>query len=232
VANQPIKILLLEDDANLGSLIEEHLCLQGYEVVRCVDGEEGLKRFAADQFDLCLVDVMMPKLDGFAFAENVRCRDVETPIMFLTARSLKEDKIKGFKIGCDDYLTKPFSIEELLLRIQAILKRTHNGTTEKALPTPFQLGKYVFDYRRQLLVLKSKQYKLTFKEAELLRLFCLNLNQTLEREVALKQIWGEDNYFNSRSMDVFISRLRKYLKDDPRVEILSVHGAGFRLVVD
>ena len=232
MTNQPIKILLLEDDANLGSLIEEHLCLQGYQVVLCVDGEEGLKRYAGNQFDLCLVDVMMPKLDGFAFAENVRCRDAEIPIMFLTARSLKEDKIKGFKIGCDDYLTKPFSIEELLLRIQAILKRTHNGTTERSLPTPFQLGKYVFDYRRQLLVLKSKQYKLTFKEAELLRLLCLNLNQTLEREVALKQIWGEDNYFNSRSMDVFISRLRKYLKDDPRVEILSVHGAGFRLVVD
>lgn len=232
MVSKTIRILLLEDDTNLGILIEEHLSLQGYEVVLCADGEEGLKRFAGDQFDLCLVDVMMPKLDGFAFAENVRCRDAEIPIMFLTARSLKEDKIKGFKIGCDDYLTKPFSIEELLLRIQAILKRTHNGSSEKSLPTPFTLGKYAFDYRRQLLVLKSKQYKLTFKEAELLRLLCLNLNQTLQREVALKQIWGEESYFNSRSMDVFISRLRKYLKDDPRVEILSVHGAGFRLVVD
>jgi two-component system response regulator VicR len=232
LADQPIKILLLEDDTNLGLLIEEHLSLHGFEVVLCADGEEGLKRFAGGQFDLCLVDVMMPKLDGFAFAENVRCRDAETPIMFLTARSLKEDKLKGFRIGCDDYLTKPFSIEELLLRIQAILKRTRNGTAEKSLPTPFQLGKYVFDYRRQLLVLKSKQYKLTFKEAELLRLLCLNLNQTLQRETALTQIWGEGSYFNSRSMDVFVSRLRKYLKDDPRVEILSVHGAGFRLVVD
>ena len=232
MVSQSIKILLLEDDANLGIMIEEHLCLQGYRVVLCADGEEGLKRFATDQFDLCLVDVMMPKLDGFAFAERVRCRDAEVPIMFLTARSLKEDKIKGFKIGCDDYLTKPFSIEELLLRIQAILKRTHNGAAEKSLPTPFQLGKYVFDYRRQLLVLKSKQYKLTSKEAELLRLLCLNLNQTLQRETALTRIWGEESYFNSRSMDVFISRLRKYLKDDPRVEILSVHGAGFRLVVD
>ena len=232
MASQPIRILLLEDDTNLGILVEEHLSRQGYEVVLCVDGEEGLRRFAGDQFDLCLVDVMMPKLDGFAFAENVRCRDSEIPIMFLTARSLKEDKIKGFKIGCDDYLTKPFSTEELLLRIQAILKRTHNGTVEKSLPTTFQLGKYVFDYRRQLLVLKSRQYKLTSKEAELLRLLCLNLNRTLQRETALKQIWGEENYFNSRSMDVFISRLRKYLKDDPRVEILSIHGEGFRLVVD
>lgn len=232
MTNQPIRILLLEDDTNLGILIEEHLALQGYKVILCADGEEGLKRFAGDQFDLCLVDVMMPKLDGFAFAENVRCRNAEIPIMFLTARSLKEDKIKGFKIGCDDYLTKPFSIEELLLRIQAILKRTHNGLAEKSLPTSFQLGKYVFDYRRQLLSLKSRQYKLTSKEAELLRLLCLNLNQTLQRDLALTQIWGEDNYFNSRSMDVFISRLRKYLKDDSRVELLSVHGTGFRLVVD
>jgi DNA-binding response OmpR family regulator len=231
MANQPIKILLLEDDVNLGILIQEHLCLQGYDVSLCADGEEGLKRFAHDHFDICLVDVMMPKLDGFAFTENVRRRDAEIPIMFLTARSLKEDKIKGFKIGCDDYLTKPFSLEELVLRIQAILKRTRNGTDEKLLPTQFQLGKYAFDYRRQLLILKSKQYKLTFKEAELLRMFCLNLNQTLRREVALKQIWGDENYFNSRSMDVFVSRLRKYLKDDPRVEILSIHGAGFRLVV-
>jgi DNA-binding response OmpR family regulator len=232
VADQPIRILLLEDDTNLGILIQEHLTMQGYEVVLCADGEEGLRHFAGRQFDLCLVDVMMPKLDGFAFAESVRCRNAEIPIMFLTARSLKEDKIKGFKIGCDDYLTKPFSIEELLLRIRAILKRTRNGTAEKSLPTLFQLGKYVFDYRRQLLVLKSTHYRLTSKEAELLHLLCLNLNQTLQRETALTQIWGEESYFNSRSMDVFISRLRKYLKDDPRVEILSVHGAGFRLVVD
>ncbi len=226
------RILLLEDDANLGTLIEEHLSLQGYRVVLCADGEEGLKRFSEDQFDLCLVDVMMPKLDGFSFAEKVRSRDAETPIMFLTARSLKEDRIRGFRIGCDDYLTKPFSVEELLLRIQAILKRTHNGPAGKSLPGPVQLGKYVFDHRRQLLTFKSKQYKLTFKEAELLRLLFLNLNQTLLRETALKQVWGEDSYFNSRSMDVFISRLRKYLKDDPRVEILSIHGSGFRLVVD
>lgn len=230
--SQSIRILLLEDDPNLGILIEEHLCLQGYEVVRCPDGEQGLTSFSNGQYDLCLVDVMMPKLDGFAFAEKVRSRNAEIPIMFLTAKSLKEDKIRGFKIGCDDYLTKPFSIEELLLRILAILKRTRNGSGEKSLPIPFPLGKYIFDYRRQLLALKSKQYKLTSKEADLLRLLCLSLNQTLPRETALKQIWGEESYFNSRSMDVFVSRLRKYLKEDPRVEILSVHGAGFRLVVD
>jgi DNA-binding response OmpR family regulator len=232
LVDRPIRILLLEDDTNLGIMIEEHLTLQGYDVVLCANGEQGLERLGCDQFDICLVDVMMPKLDGFAFAEKVRCRDTDIPIMFLTAKSLKEDKIKGFKIGCDDYLTKPFSIEELLLRIQAILKRTHGGSAEKSLAAPFRLGKYVFDYRRQLLVIKSRQYKLTFKEAELLRLLCLNLNQTLQRETALRQIWGEESYFNSRSMDVFVSRLRKYLRDDPRVEILSVHGSGFRLVVD
>jgi DNA-binding response OmpR family regulator len=230
--SQQISILLLEDDTNLGILIEEHLCLNGFKVVRCLDGEQGLTKFSEGEFDLCLVDVMMPKLDGFGFAEKVRSEDSEIPIMFLTAKSLKEDKIKGFKIGCDDYLTKPFSIEELLLRVRAILKRTRNGGVEKSLPTTFQVGKYTFDYRRQTLAIKSKQYRLTAKEADLLRLLCLNLNQTLQRETALKQIWGEESYFNSRSMDVFVSRLRKYLKDDPRVEIMSVHGAGFRLVVD
>lgn len=232
MVNHVVRILLLEDDTSLGILVQEHLCLQGYEVVLCPDGEQGLARFVEGRFDLCLVDIMMPKLDGFGFAEKVRSKDAAIPIMFLTARSLKEDKIRGFRIGCDDYLTKPFSVEELLLRIQAILKRTRNLAAEQEQPTSFRMGKYTFDCRRQILIFRSTQYKLTFKEAELLRLLCLNLNQTLQRDVALKQIWGEESYFNSRSMDVFISRLRKYLKDDPRVEILSVHGEGFRLVVD
>jgi two-component system response regulator VicR len=225
------KVLLLEDDANLGALIQEHLCLQGFDVALCVNGVEGLAEYEQGGFDLCLVDVMMPKMDGFAFAEEVRRRDQDIPIIFLTAKSLKEDKIKGFKIGCDDYLTKPFSIEELLLRLQAVLKRSRRQPGQEPSPEQFQIGKYTFDCRRHLLAIKSKQYRLTAKEADLLRLLCLNMNKTLERGVALREIWGDESYFSGRSMDVFISRLRKYLKDDSRIEILSIHGTGFRLVV-
>ncbi|MBI5215199.1 MAG: response regulator transcription factor [Ignavibacteriae bacterium] len=225
------KILLLEDDPNLGFMLQENLELRGYEVKLCTNGDDGMKAYTAERFDLCLVDVMMPKKDGFTFAREVRERDQQTPLIFLTAKSLKEDRIEGLKIGADDYITKPFSMEELALRIQAVLKRSvapshhsHDGTT-------FTIGNYVFDYERQTLQIKNKKQKLTAKEAELLKLFCLHLNATLERELALKEIWGDDSYFNGRSMDVFISRLRSYLKSDSRIEILNVHGKGFKLVV-
>jgi DNA-binding response OmpR family regulator len=225
------RLLLLEDDPNLGTIIRDHLKLNGFDVVLQTNGEDGLAIYRQSKFDLCLVDIMMPKLDGFSFARAVREKDTATPIIFLTAKSLKEDKIEGFKIGCDDYLTKPFSVEELLLRIQAVLRRT-KGTAAKAdEQTIFDIGKYTFDSRRQLLTHGRTQYKLTAKETDLLRLLCLHMNETLDRETALREIWQSDSYFSGRSMDVFVSKLRKYFKDDKRIEILTIHGKGFRLIV-
>ncbi|MCP4702983.1 MAG: response regulator transcription factor [candidate division Zixibacteria bacterium] len=227
------KILLLEDDPNLGLIVQEHLQLNGYEVTLTVNGEDGLSAFNKDKYDLCLIDVMMPKMDGFSFAQQVRQKDIkngDTPFIFLTAKSLKEDKIKGFQLGCDDYITKPFSVEELLLRIQAVLKRT-GGTINKQSQIFFELGDFIFDSNKQTLKNKNNQYNLTSKEAELLKLLCLNQNNILERGAALKQIWGSESYFDGRSMDVFISKLRKYLKDDDRIEIINIHGKGFKLIV-
>lgn len=225
-------ILLLEDDANLGLILQEHLQMQGFAVTLCENGEEGLAAYDREAFDLCLVDVMMPKKDGFAFARELRGLDQQIPLIFLTAKSMKEDKIQGFKIGCDDYLTKPFSIEELMLRIEAVLKRSTGTIPEENTPTVFAIGGYSFDCQRQILHYKDRERKLTAREAALLRHLCLHLNRTLPREVALRDIWDDESYFSGRSMDVFISRLRKYLKDDPRVEILNVHGKGFKLVVN
>lgn len=223
------RILLLEDDANLGSIVQEHLQFNGFEVKLCGDGAIGMEAYMEGDFDLCLVDVMMPNKDGFSFARDVRARDLKIPIIFLTAKSLKEDKIEGFKIGGDDYITKPFSVEELLLRIQAVLKRSLGATDDRS---EFVIGSYLFDYHRQTLTRQKKSRRLTPRENELLHLLCLNINQTLMRDTALKRIWGDDNYFTGRSMDVFISKLRKYLKDDSMVEIMSVHGQGFRLLVN
>ncbi len=225
------KILLLEDDTNLGFILKEHLELNGFAVAHCSNGVEGLAAYHNGQFVLALVDIMMPKKDGFTFAREVRAHDQTTPIIFLTAKSLKEDKIEGFKIGCDDYITKPFSMEELLLRIQAVLKRSVAPTDSTSIPSRFTIGKYEFDYDKQTLQINSKPLKLTTKEADLLRLLCINMNRTLERDVALKIVWQDDSYFTGRSMDVFVSRLRKYFQDDSRVEIINVHGKGFKLVV-
>ncbi len=224
------RVLLLEDDANLGLILQEQLQMNGFEVILCKNGQEGLAEFTPRRFDLCLVDVMMPKLDGFSFAREVRKRDELTPLIFLTAKSLKEDKIEGFKIGCDDYLTKPFSMEELMLRIDAVLRRS-KPVPEPELPTEFEIGSYRFDYTRQTLASPATSYHLTPKEADLLRLLCLHKNQTLEREVALRAVWGDESYFSGRSMDVFVSKLRKYLKEDDRIAIMGIHGKGFRLVV-
>ncbi|RPH37580.1 DNA-binding response regulator [bacterium] len=226
-----VKILLLEDDANLGFILQEHLELEGYSVTLCTNGEEGSKAARKGRYDLCLVDVMMPKKDGFAFAREIRKTDQQTPLIFLTAKSLKEDRIEGFKIGCDDYVTKPFSMEELMLRIRAVLTRAKPAVETEAVAGPFTIGKYVFDHERQLLQFKEEKKKLTSREADLLRLLCVHLNGVLERDEALRILWGNDSFFNGRSMDVFISRLRKYLQRDKNVEILNVHGKGFKLVV-
>jgi DNA-binding response OmpR family regulator len=224
------KILLLEDDPNLGVMVQEHLQMNGYDVTLCVNGEKGILAYKKQQFDLCLVDIMMPKMDGFTFARKVRENDTNTPLIFLTAKSLKEDRIAGFKIGCDDYITKPFSVEELILRVQAVLKRTGKSDDQENL-TYFEIGEYIFDSKKQILKGKREDFNLTSKESELLRLLCLNQDNTLERNVALRKIWNDDSYFSGRSMDVFISRLRKYLKDDSRIEIINVHGKGFKMVI-
>jgi len=226
-----VKILLLEDDKNLGAIIEEHLKLNGFNVTLCSNGEIGLKAYKQKIFDLCLVDIMMPKVDGFTFARTVRQSSEEIPIVFLTAKSLQEDKIEGFKIGCDDYITKPFSIEELLLRIRAVLKRVKKSSLESD-RHQFTLGSFNYDSNTRLLTGKDQEYKLTSKEAELLKLLCLNINQILTREDALRNIWGDENYFSGRSMDVFISRLRKYLSSDQQIEIVNIHSKGFRLNVN
>ncbi len=222
-------ILLIEDDPNLGFILQENLELQGYVVERCADGEAGLQAFLKQKFDLCLLDVMLPKKDGFTLARELRKTSQEVPIIFLTAKSLKEDRIEGLKLGGDDYITKPFSMEELVLRIQAVLRRSKALPNEKTAANVFQVGSYTFNVEQQVLLRGEESQKLTAKEAELLRLLCLHMNEVLEREVALKMIWGEDNYFNARSMDVFISKLRKYLAADERIEIRNVHGKGFRL---
>lgn len=224
------KILLIEDDPNLGFILNENLELQGFKVKLCSDGEEGVAAYHQEVFDLCLIDVMLPKKDGFTLAREIRKTNQDIPIIFLTAKSLKDDRIEGFKIGGDDYITKPFSMEELVLRIQAVLKRT-NPIAEHKGKNIFTIGKYTFDYDQQNLQISSKPQKLTSKESELLKLLCLHINDTLERELALKLVWGEDSYFNGRSMDVFISKLRKYLRADRNVEIVNVHGRGFKLVV-
>ncbi len=226
------KILLVEDDTNFGTILKEHLGMHGFNVQLCVDGEDGIQAFIKQSYDLCLVDVMMPKKDGFTFATEVRQRDEEIPLIFLTAKSLTEDKIKGFNIGCDDYITKPFSIEELLLRIQAVLKRSGKKEAEEELPDEFTLGNFTFDYPRQLLIINGTEQRLTPKESDLLRLLCVHQNKVLPRNTALRKIWGDESYFSGRSMDVFVSKLRKYLKADSRIEIMGIHGKGFRLVVN
>lgn len=223
-------VLLLEDDTNLGLVLQEHLQMNGFAVTLCPNGEDGMTAFNGGTFDLCLVDIMMPRKDGFTFAREVRSKDQQVPLIFLTAKALKEDKITGFRIGCDDYLTKPFSIEELLLRIEAVLRRSSSAPAMTA-AAQFDIGSYAFDYQRQILRHGSSESRLTPTEAELLRMLCINLNRVLDRDKALREIWGNDSYFTGRSMDVFISKLRKYLKDDPSVEIVSIHGKGYKLVV-
>jgi DNA-binding response OmpR family regulator len=227
---QKTKILLVEDDPNLGQLLKEYLEIKGFETSLCRDGEEGWRAFDKFYFDFCIFDVMLPKLDGFGLAEKVRAKDKLIPILFLTAKSLKEDTIRGLQIGADDYMTKPFRMEELLLRMQAILRRATRYEPEEGDNEPIPLGKFSFDFHTQKLILGNQEQKLTSKEAELLKMLCLQKNQVLERSQTLKKIWGDDSYFNSRSMDVYITKLRKFLKADENLQIINVHGQGFKLI--
>ena len=228
------RILLVEDDPNLGMLLEDYLSLKGkFDVKLCKDGDEGLKAFTAQDFDICIFDVMMPKKDGFTLAKDIRKINAEIPIIFATAKGMMEDKTEAFNLGGDDYITKPFRIEELLLRINSLLKRVaYQDQEPEKKPTQFTIGSYHFDFQTQLITIAQQQQKVSTKEAELLRLLCLKMNDVLTREEALLQIWHDDNYFNGRSMDVFLSKLRKYLKDDPKVEIINVHGKGYKLLVN
>ncbi|MFY8136793.1 MAG: response regulator transcription factor [Flavobacteriales bacterium] len=223
------KILLVEDDMNLGFVVQDALRMEGFRVHLSKDGKEGLLQFNKEEYDLCLLDVMMPKKDGFSLAEDIRKTNVEVPIVFLTARGMSEDRIKGFKLGADDYITKPFSSEELILRIKAILKRNPNFKEEPKDKLKFDIGKYQLDFPNYELKIGDDKKKLTKKEAELLKLLCEHQDQVLERELIANMIWGDDSYFVGRSMDVFITKLRKYLSDDPNLAIVNVHGVGFRL---
>ncbi len=227
------KILLVEDDPNLGLLLQDYLQLKGkFEVVLCKDGEEGLKGFTKQPFDLVILDVMMPKKDGFTLGKDIRKINTHIPIIFATAKGMIEDKTQAFTLGGDDYITKPFRIEELLLRINALLKRSETPEKKEEQASQFQIGKYEFDYTTQIISINGTHQKLSTKEAELLRLLCLRRNEVLTREEALLHIWHDDNYFNGRSMDVFLSKIRKYLKDDPTVEIINVHGRGYKLLIN
>lgn len=225
------RVLVVEDDKNLGIILSEYLIAKNYETSLAEDGEQGYELFSSGEFDLCILDVMMPKKDGFTLAKEIRLTDKNIPIIFLTAKSMKEDTIEGFNVGGDDYITKPFSMEELLVRIQAILRRTAKGQGSEE-TVIFKIGQFSFDARKQVLNSDQSNHKLTSKENELLRLLVLNKNETLERTEALKLIWKDDSYFNSRSMDVYITKLRKYLKEDSSIEIVNVHGQGFRLQCD
>ena len=210
-----LHILLCEDEESLGMLVREYLQAKGYDAELFLDGEAGYKAFMKGKYDMCLLDVMMPKMDGFALAREIRLINADVPIIFLTARNLKDDILEGFKLGADDYLTKPFSMDELVYRMEAILRRVR--AKSQRVVAQYQLGNFTFDTRRQTLSIGDKQTKLTTKESELLTMLCTHVNDVLERELALKTIWIDDNYFNARSMDVYITKLRKHLKDDPNI---------------
>lgn len=224
-------ILLVEDDLNLGYVIQDTLKMKGYEVHLCTDGNEGLQKFNENTYQLCVLDVMLPKKDGFSLAKDIRKLNTQVPILFLTAKSMTEDKIEGFKSGGDDYLTKPFSTEEFLLRVKALLRRSQNEVSnDDILESEFHIGAYHFDVTNYYLKGPETEKKLTKKEAEILKLLCKKMNTVIPKDLILNSVWGEDNYFVGRSLDVFISKLRKYLSDDERVQIENVHGVGLKLV--
>ena len=225
------RILLVEDDANLGLLLRESLEMAEFDVELCADGEAGLAAFRSRPFDLALVDVVLPKRDGFALARDIRAADPNMPIVFLTARALTGDRIEGLRIGADDYVTKPFNLEELILRLRAVLKRTRPRPADREVPEPLTIGRYAFDARLQTLSLDGQVRRLTHKETQLLLLLARNLDAVVARDTALELIWGKATIFNARSMDVFISRLRKYLRGDSALEIQNAHGIGYKLTL-
>lgn len=224
------KILIVEDDANLGFVIKDNFEQLNFDVVLCEDGELAKQSFDTNLFDLCIIDVMLPKIDGFTLAEHIRSKNDKIPLLFLTAKALKEDKIKGFNIGADDYITKPFSIEELILRCKVFLRRSNPQSQENT--NIYKLGNYKFDFQNQLLTINSNAKKLTLRESCLLELLIRNKDNIVKRETILTAVWGNDDYFSGRSMDVFISRLRKYLALDPTIEIVNFHSVGFKLQVN
>lgn len=228
--NNKIRILLAEDDENLGVLLKEYLQAKNYETDLLPDGDKAFKSFQKNFYDICILDVMMPIKDGFTLAKEIRTINKDIPIIFLTAKSIKDDILQGFRLGADDYITKPFSMEELLFRLEAILRRT-KADSKLSTQNVYTLGKYIFDFQKQTLTSTDDTHKLTTKESELLKLLCDNMNEILDRNYALKAIWSDDSYFNARSMDVYITKLRKYLKDEPSIEIINVHGKGFKLIV-
>lgn len=223
------KILLAEDDNNLGVLLRNYLTVKGFDTTLCINGKEALDIFPKNNYDICILDIMMPELDGITLAREIRKISPAMPVIFLTAKNLKEDVIEGFKSGADDYITKPFSMEELLYRIEAVIRRVTEPSLHKK-EEIYQIGEYSFDPLKQHLALRGNTIKLTTKESELLELLCRHRNEVLERNYALKAIWIDDNYFNARSMDVYITKLRKYLKNDDSVKILNVHGKGYKLL--
>lgn len=223
-----IKILLAEDDDNLGLLLNSFIKAKGFEVDLARNGKEALEKYNNGNYQFLILDVMMPELDGFSVAKEVRNIDKKVPILFLTAKTMKEDKLEGFSIGADDYLTKPFSMEELVARIEAILKRSE--VNNSPLQTEYQVGKFTFDPEKRTISLDGKEERLTTKENHLLKLLTKNKNEVLDRQAALRAIWGDDNYFNGRSMDVYIAKLRKILRQDESIEIMNIHGRGFKLI--
>ena len=227
-----LKVLLAEDDTNLGTLLQEYLTAKNFDVKLAPNGKDAFDLFCKQKFDLCLLDVMMPVKDGLTLAKEIRENDKTIPIIFLTAKSMKEDTLEGFNAGADDYITKPFSMEELLARVQAVLRRSNKQIGLQSEQTQFQLGSFNFNSETQTLVRNDESHKLTTKESQLLRLLALHKNEILDRNYALKLIWHDDNYFNGRSMDVYIAKLRKYLKAENKVEIVNVHGKGFKLLIN
>jgi DNA-binding response OmpR family regulator len=225
-------ILLAEDDPNLGLLLSEFLKKKGYEVSWAQDGDQALDFFVKGHFDLCVLDVMMPKKDGFSLAKDIRATHLDVPIIFLTAKSMEEDTLQGFKVGADDYLTKPFSMDVLVARMEAVLRRMKSDKTLPALADEIALGDFTYYPAKMRLVFQGTEQKFTPKENELMKLLCENLGRPVSRSYALKLIWGDDTYFNARSMDVYMTKLRKILKEDPRVQLINLHGEGFRLSVD
>lgn len=225
------KILLAEDDPNFGAVLRDYLMMNDYEVKLCKDGSEALTVFTNGSFDICILDVMMPVKDGFMLAREIKEKNKNIPIIFLTAKTLKNDMLEGFKIGADDYITKPFDSEILLYKIKAIINRNKDAFAQSDLPNDFTIGKYQFNYKLRTVTDGKESHKLSPKEGELLFLLCLKMNDLLKREEALKKIWGDDNYFTARSMDVFIAKIRKYLSGDPNIELMNIHGSGFRLIV-
>ena len=225
------KVLVIEDDKNLGKVLTDYLTSKNYLVQLAEDGEIGFDFFTNNDYDIIILDVMMPKKDGFSLAKDIRKMNKDIPILFLTAKSHKENIIKAFNLGADDYLTKPFSIEELLLRMDAVLKRTVK-IDKVELDENFIIGSYTFHHNQNLLISSSgTNYKLTTKENDLLKLFCENINSKVDRSLALMKIWGDDSYYNARSMDVYIAKLRKYLREDKKIDLKTIHGFGFKLLI-